>query len=272
MRFFSSSALARAPKLRFAASCSAAETIFGFLPGVPCAARSLKLDLQRTPDIIWCSASISPSSCRQIARPRRTMTQMLRRLALVLCRRQDLHRAARLLDRRDGGFRRTVNLDRELGLEFTTAEQPDAGLRAPDHAGLHQRFGVDGILGVQQLGVDRILNTVEIDLGIFDPENVVEAALRQAPMQRHLTAFEALDAHARTRGLTLAATTGGLALARADATADAHALLARAGVVGDIAELHRPVSLFPVTSRRQCGRGVEPWRSCRESQACPAAR
>src|SRR5436853_1839382 len=32
MRFFSSSALASAPKLRFAASCSAAETIFGFLP------------------------------------------------------------------------------------------------------------------------------------------------------------------------------------------------------------------------------------------------
>jgi hypothetical protein len=32
MRFFSSSALASAPKLRFAASCSAAETMFGFLP------------------------------------------------------------------------------------------------------------------------------------------------------------------------------------------------------------------------------------------------
>jgi hypothetical protein len=32
MRFFSSSAFASAPKLRFAASCSAAETMFGFLP------------------------------------------------------------------------------------------------------------------------------------------------------------------------------------------------------------------------------------------------
>jgi len=32
MRFFSSSALASAPKLRFAASCSAAETMVGFLP------------------------------------------------------------------------------------------------------------------------------------------------------------------------------------------------------------------------------------------------
>src|ERR1700756_3928154 len=128
MRFFSSSALARAPKLRFAASCSAAETIFGFLPGVPCAARSLEVDLQRTSDIIWCSASISPSSCRQIARWRRTMTQMLRRLAFVLRRRQDFHRAARLLDRRDGGFGSAVDLDRDLGLEFAAAEQPHAGL------------------------------------------------------------------------------------------------------------------------------------------------
>jgi len=32
MRFFSSSAFASAEKLRFAASCSAAETMFGFLP------------------------------------------------------------------------------------------------------------------------------------------------------------------------------------------------------------------------------------------------
>src|ERR1700748_3265680 len=32
MRFFSSSALPSAEKLRFAASCSAAETMFGFLP------------------------------------------------------------------------------------------------------------------------------------------------------------------------------------------------------------------------------------------------
>jgi hypothetical protein len=32
MRFFSSSAFPSAEKLRFAASCSAAETMFGFLP------------------------------------------------------------------------------------------------------------------------------------------------------------------------------------------------------------------------------------------------
>src|SRR5258708_4183680 len=86
------------------------------------------------------------------------MTQMLRRLAFILlCRRQDFHRAARLLDRRDGGFRSAVNLDIQLGLEFTAAEQPHAVLRAPDHAGFHQRFGVDGAVGVERLGVDRFL-------------------------------------------------------------------------------------------------------------------
>src|ERR1700737_46538 len=182
----------------------------------------------------------------------RPMTQMLRRLAFVLlCRRQDFHRAARLLDRRDGGFRRAVNLDIELGLEFTTAEQPDAVFRASDNAGFHQRFGVDGARGVEQLGVDRVLNAIEIDFGKFEPENIVEAALRQPPMDRHLAALKALDAHAGARGLALAAAARGLALAGADATADPHALLAGAGIVGDIAELHRSLPLSPEHDRNR---------------------
>src|SRR5581483_4213413 len=74
---------------------------------------------------------------------------------------------------------------------------------------------------------------------IFDPEHVVEAALGQTAMQRHLTAFEALDADAGARGLALAAAARLLALARTDTAADAHALLARAGVVGDLVKLHR---------------------------------
>src|SRR5258705_3058203 len=181
----------------------------------------------------------------------RAMTQMLRRLAFVLLgRRQDFHRAARLLDRRDGGFRSAVNLDIQLGLELTPAEQAHAILGAPDHAGFHQRFGVDGAADVEQLGIDCVLNTIEIDLGKFEPEDVVEAALRQPPMQRHLATFETLDAHAGARGLTLAATAGGLALAGADATADPHALLARAGLVGDIVELHRWYPSFVPSSLR----------------------
>src|SRR6266480_3666620 len=142
MRFFSSSALASAPKLRFAASCSAAETMFVFLPRRLCRHAPRWRDIQQTPDIIWCSASISPSSHPPDCPLGPAMTQMLRRLAFVLlCRRQDLHRAASLLDRRDGGFRSAVNLDIQLGLEFTASEQPHAVLGTPDNAGFHQRFG-----------------------------------------------------------------------------------------------------------------------------------
>src|SRR6266481_2053080 len=243
MRFFSSSALASAPKLRFAASCSAAETMLWLSPAAPHA--SSPKGCRQTPDIIWCSDSISPSFYRRIARDRRAMTQMLRRLAFVLPgRSQDLHRAAGLLDRSDRGFRGAVNLNGEPGLEFAAAEQPHAILGAAHNLGFHQRFDVDGATGIDQLGIDRLLQPVEIDLGEIELEDVGEAALRQAPMQRHLAALETLDAHARTRGLALAAAAGLLALARTDATADAHALFARAGIVGDIAELHRPVSLF----------------------------
>src|SRR6201996_6880302 len=168
------------------------------------------------------------------------MTQMLRRLAFVLGdRRQDLHRTAALLDRRYRGLGRAMDFDVELGLDFAAAEQPHAIPRAPQHAGLHQRFSRNGVLGIEQLGIDRLLKAVEIDLDEVQAEDVVEAALRQAAMQRHLAALEALDAHAGTRGLALAATARSLALARADATADAHPLFARAGVIGDIAELHR---------------------------------
>src|ERR1700737_228613 len=208
MRFFSSSALPSAEKLRFAASCSAAETMFGFLP--PPSRCLLPIGPGHSADaghyLVRGFDKSIVLSCR--------MTRMLRRLAFVLlCGGKDFPRAARLLDRRDGGLRSAVNLDIQLGLEFTTAEQPHAILRASQDAGLHQRFGVDGVVGVEQLGVDRLLNAVEIDLGEFEPENIVEAALRQGAVQRHLATFEALDAHAGARGLALAAAAGGLALA-----------------------------------------------------------
>ena len=55
---------------------------------------------------------------------------ILRRLLFgaffLLGRRKDFHRAARLLDRRDGGFGGAVNLDIQLGLDFAAAEQTHA--------------------------------------------------------------------------------------------------------------------------------------------------
>src|SRR5437764_10700332 len=106
MRFFSSSALARAPKLRFAASCSAAETMFGFLPRPADAGHQFGARLSK-----------NPPSRHADCPPDRAMTQMLRSFAFVLLRRQDFYRTAGLLDRRNGGFRRAVNLDVQLGLD-----------------------------------------------------------------------------------------------------------------------------------------------------------
>src|ERR1700709_2719748 len=96
--------------------------------------------------------------------PEPAMTQMLRSFAFVLFRRQDFHRAAGLLDRRDGGFRRAVNLDIQLGLDLAAAEQAHAALGAPDSTGLHQQFSIDDAAGIQRLSVDRALNAVEVDL------------------------------------------------------------------------------------------------------------
>ena len=141
-----------------------------------------------------------------------------------------------------------------------------------------------GAVGIELAGVDRRLHPAEIDLVELERERrVAEAALRQAPMQRHLAAFEALDAHAGARGLALAAAAAGLAHARADAAADAHALLARAGRSAIwLSFIARPRSFPPrrtrsrsrryVNDRRPRAPGARPWRSCRASPACPAVR
>src|SRR5207244_10806000 len=90
MRFLSSSAFANAPKLRFAASCSAAETM---------AHRSGK-----RPPTIW-------GSGRRFAR-------------LVLLRCQNRDRTAGLLDRRDCGLGGTP--DPELNLRLALAHRDEA--------------------------------------------------------------------------------------------------------------------------------------------------
>src|SRR5690606_31164130 len=78
----------------------------------------------------------------------------------------------------------------------------------------------------------------EIHLGIILGEDVVEAALRDTHVKRHLAAFEAVDRDARTAGLALLAAAGGLALARADAASDAHLALTRTFIVAEIVQFH----------------------------------
>jgi hypothetical protein len=57
-------------------------------------------------------------------------------------------------------------------------------------------------------------------------------------MERHLAAFESLDADAGARSLTLAASTAGFPHPGTNAAANAHALFARAWLVGNLVEFH----------------------------------
>jgi hypothetical protein len=82
----------------------------------------------------------------------------------------------------------------------------------------------------RRAGVERLLEGRDVDRERLDAERVLEAALRDAHLERHLTALEA-DARAVVAGaslLALDALTGGLARARAAAAAETLLGLGRA--------------------------------------------
>jgi hypothetical protein len=130
------------------------------------------------------------------------------------------HGAACALDGRDRRFGGRRDLEGELCLQLALAEDLDAVARPGDDAGRKQRLDRHRRAGVELAGVERLLNAPEIDFVVVGRKRIVESALRQAPMQRHLTALEALDRHAGARLLALDAAAGRLALARADAAPD----------------------------------------------------
>src|SRR5262249_9853078 len=149
---------------RFAASCSAAETIFSFLPsparddlGTSGLSRSDYPDhaLRRhsamragnraaAAHYIWCSAPRSPSQSPAERTRSLAMTQLLRPPPFLLRRREDLHGPPALLDGRHRRFRGAMHLNIDLGLDLAAAEQPHAVLGAAQHARLHQRLRIDG--------------------------------------------------------------------------------------------------------------------------------
>src|SRR3546814_3677817 len=81
--------------------------------------------------------------------------------------------------------------------------------------------------------LDRLLHGPQIGFGIILAENVIKAALRQTHVQRHLSAFKAVDADAGTRLRALLSATSSLALARADAPPDPHAALASSSIISE---------------------------------------
>src|SRR6185312_7980975 len=78
----------------------------------------------------------------------------------------------------------------------------------------------------------------DVHLGIVAGEDVVEAALRQPHVERHLAALEAGDRYTGARLGALLAAAGGLAEPGADSAADANARLTRALVIPEIVQFH----------------------------------
>src|SRR4051794_40992228 len=97
---------------------------------------------------------------------------------------------------------------------------------------------VERALGIELASVDHLLDRANVHFGIIAREDVVEAALRQPHVERHLAALEARDADARARLGALLTATGGLAEPRANAAADADPRLTRALIILDLIEFH----------------------------------
>ena len=146
--------------------------------------------------------------------------------------------AAGLLDRFERALAGTGDLEARLGLELALAEQAHAVLAAARQARGLERFVVDQLLAVELALVDELLDHAQVHFGEVLAERVVEAALRQTHVQRHLAALEALDGDAGTALLALLAAAAGLALARTDAPAHADATMAGAFVVADVVKFH----------------------------------
>ncbi|SUS08836.1 hypothetical protein DF3PB_900002 [uncultured Defluviicoccus sp.] len=165
------------------------------------------------------------------------------RLALALLLRDriapDRHRAARLLDRRNRALGRAGDLDRHLRGQIAPAKQPHTIAPALEQAGrLHRRF-INRHRRIDLAGVDRGLQSIEVDLDKVAAKQRLEAALRQAPIERHLAAFEAdLAASPGPRPLALVSTPSSLTGPGADPAADPFAWPRRPWIVPDFVQLH----------------------------------
>src|SRR5690606_10163856 len=107
-----------------------------------------------------------------------------------------------------------------------------------DDAGRLEGLRRNRLTRIELASIDRLLHPAEADLVVVLGEDVHEAALRQAPMQRHLAALETLDGNARAGRLALDAAPTGLAGAGANTAADALARLGGPRIVGNFVQFH----------------------------------
>src|SRR5580704_18371385 len=116
-----------------------------------------------------------------------------------------------------------MGVDDELGLQLAIAQNLDGIGRAADESVRAKQ------IRRHRLSRGEHVEFLKVDNGIADAKRIVEAALWNAAMQRHLAAFKTPAARIAAAGfLPLVASPGGLAELRAHAAADAHFFLARA--------------------------------------------
>src|SRR5690606_41238005 len=112
-----------------------------------------------------------------------------------------------------GGER--MGRNRDLLRDLPAGENFHEGVRLRDHALVVQDLRVDG-----RAVLEKRVEPFEIDRDVLHAERILEAELRQPPLQRHLTALEAGDVHATgARLLPPAPATGCLAQAGTPRTA-----------------------------------------------------
>src|SRR6266851_4583766 len=150
-------------------------------------------------------------------------TASMNRFMPVSCSSYNFERTTRLgnlfLCRRAEGLR----VNRQLGRQLAIAENLD-GVGGAAHKSVRaEQLGSNRLAGRKNVQFRQVHDRVR------HAEGVMKAALRHAPVQRHLSAFKPAAARiAAARLLSLVAGTRGLAELGADAAADADFLLARA--------------------------------------------
>ena len=132
---------------------------------------------------------------------------------------QDLNLAARLGDLFLCRLRKFVRVHRDRDLQLAVAQNLYRMLRL-DHSRLAQHLRSDGLAVKFFAHLHQPLQTDDVE---FLAENIGEATLRHAAMQRHLPAFKAAN-HARASARTLPLVSTGRSLAHAGAHAAPHAL------------------------------------------------
>src|SRR5437868_3728430 len=147
--------------------------------------------------------------------------------------------AAGLLDGFLRGLRELVRVNGDRARERAVIEHLDEAVLLTEQAKRDDL--VERELGAGLLGED-LRHAVEADDGVLGAEDVIEATLGKAAVQRHLAAFKtAHEGRTGARALALVAAGRGLAHSRAHTAADALLvfirLLGRAEI-GEIADCH----------------------------------